>query len=505
MGRIHAFFSYAHKDSHHLADLEAALAPLREEAIIDSWTDVAIKPGQPWDEQIKQSLERSHLILFLVTPALLQSQYINSQEIPLSLARRAEDRCVVVPVLTVRPDDEQLWFDNALASIQPVPKVGHWISDYSDTTQAYDLVRYKIREACQHIGGGNPLLRADVGDWRHVERTAQFPNGMAAEWEYTEELVEKTSDKAVIAVEATTFGQLEKKRIEYDLNQPLENQMEAVVSQLGMDLTPAASMSTRMTANGPEVSEEIVVIGLKRYETRVESITSHSELKGLKMESQVTLWRSIDVVFDGAVKLEQNFRWENGISTTNKTTLLDFGFGDSATRKPVPRVLNPLPAKMAASLGMAPQDTNQSAVFSQGANNTDEPLAEDPFRRMKNAFSEFVSGFKEGAKQQRNQPAILPGHWTIQSSTYSGAAGYDVMLFENSSLQGTSWNNGMQSQVQGRWYFDHSAATLVFEISTNGYGYSTSPFSIAFTIVGSDPGAYHLQDAYGGLYRAWMI
>ena len=45
-------------------------------------------PGQGWDEEIRQALNRSDVILFLVSPAFVESRYCREVE--------AESRIVVI-------------------------------------------------------------------------------------------------------------------------------------------------------------------------------------------------------------------------------------------------------------------------------------------------------------------------------------------------------------------------------------------------------------------------
>lgn len=505
MGRIHTFCSYAHEDAAHLAELEAALAELRKEAIIDQWSDERIQAGSDWDADIKSSLERAHLVLFVVTPQMLTSPYINEEEIPISLARRKAGECEVVPILTVRPGKEADWRANALSGIQPAPRAGHWISDYADPKAAYNLVCLRVREACARIGGGdNPYRRAGVGDWRHVLRRCEFPNNEVAEWEFTEAIVEKSETSAVVAIQTTMHGGVEDKQITYDLTRPLHVQGKEIATQAGADFSQAESMVTTASAGGPAISEAIVTIGFNAYQTRVQSNEAESEHNGLHMRARAKVWHSIDVPIDGLVQSRTEFEWEQGMRGLQVARLLACGRGDADQNKPVPRVRQPLSAAGAMALGM-PAATVERAM--QAGQSAPQPAAADPLARIKGAFSDFMSGLREGVQQRQPQPPIqaqiFPGRWTLQANDQAGMFTFDLMLFPNGQLQGTAWDNGAQSSLQGMWGFDPTGAILRIDVTAMAMGYPPNPYWVTFTISGSDSTAYLANDMNGRPFRIW--
>ncbi|MGH7346889.1 MAG: toll/interleukin-1 receptor domain-containing protein, partial [Candidatus Rokuibacteriota bacterium] len=75
MGRINVFYSYAHKDVAYRERLVAWLDALREEGVVSDWHDRKIVPGADWAREIADNLERSHIVLFLISPAFMASDY----------------------------------------------------------------------------------------------------------------------------------------------------------------------------------------------------------------------------------------------------------------------------------------------------------------------------------------------------------------------------------------------------------------------------------------------
>ena len=501
MGRIAAFCSYAHEDKQHLSELRDVLAPLREEAIIDEWTDGKIAAGMRWDSEIKEALEKAHLVLFIVTPDLLKSRYVNEHEIPLSLARLQDGKCEVVPILVAKPEDEELWHANPLAALQPLPDAGAWVDKYRDPRVAYDAIRLGIREACKRIGGGdNPYRRSSVGDWRHVQRRVELPTGQTAKWEFTEELVEKTDIQAVVLIETTKSGQLVELRIEYDLTKALSTQEQSVANQVGIDMSGLAAMSTRAAADGIEVSEEVVKIGFNSYQTRVGALTSHSEMDGLTMETRARSWRSIDVPFDGAVRGTLEFSWSNGARGKQSMTLLGFGFGNAPAEKPKPQIHGAMPPEVAAAMGAV---VDKSATYRGGSGAAG--IMSDPIAKLKAGFSKLKTEFQESLAQQQTRPAIFPGRWSVKANDAFDNLIFDVILYPNFQLQGVCWQNAVQSQLTGRWGFEPITNVLRIDVNAETLGYPPSQYWVTFQITGSDSTAYTALDMNGRPFRIWMI
>lgn len=98
------FVSYAHDDGDEWLDtLLRHLAPLEERGV-EIWTDRKIKPGSKWHEEIQSSLKRAKVGVLLVTPALLKSDYIASDELPVMLRDAESEGLIIFPIpVDVKP------------------------------------------------------------------------------------------------------------------------------------------------------------------------------------------------------------------------------------------------------------------------------------------------------------------------------------------------------------------------------------------------------------------
>lgn len=104
--KVKIFFSYSHKDEQLCFELQKHLGPLKRADIISSWYDREIKPGMDWDNNIKENIKCSDIILFLISPDFLNSEYINQNEIKLAIEQHNDGSSVVVPIMLRKCDIE---------------------------------------------------------------------------------------------------------------------------------------------------------------------------------------------------------------------------------------------------------------------------------------------------------------------------------------------------------------------------------------------------------------
>jgi|GEM_PF-3583294 hypothetical protein len=321
MGHLSVFCSYAREDAAIRDALGRHLEPLRTEKIIDDWNDSEIKPGARWDDRIRAALDKSRLVIFIVTPDLLASDYVNRVELARSLELERAGKCQVVPVVARATE----WGNSPLADFQALPRDARPIDAFADEREAWDQVTSGIREACKRIvDWENPYKRAQVGDWTHVEQTMQVP-GQSMTGYGTCEVIAKTATEAVARLQFVLGPQRQEQIIRVDLTEPLEDRMGEMLKQMGQEMPANAEFWV-----GPsQYEEDVLFIGGKRYECVKAVRQMRMEQQGQKMEGIVQNWRCVDVPLDGIVK-------GTGDLQVMKQTqvLLGFGHGNAATAKP---------------------------------------------------------------------------------------------------------------------------------------------------------------------------
>lgn len=69
------FFSYSHRDGDLRDELEIHLATLKREGVIETWHDRRIGAGKEFGNEISQHLEKANIILLLISPYFIASDY----------------------------------------------------------------------------------------------------------------------------------------------------------------------------------------------------------------------------------------------------------------------------------------------------------------------------------------------------------------------------------------------------------------------------------------------
>ena len=84
---IKIFISYSHLDARYL-DKDSLFGFLKglERDNIQFWTDLEIKPGEFWDQEIKNRIQTCDIALVLVSQGFLDSDYCRNVEIEHFLA-----------------------------------------------------------------------------------------------------------------------------------------------------------------------------------------------------------------------------------------------------------------------------------------------------------------------------------------------------------------------------------------------------------------------------------
>ena len=133
-----AFVSYSQRDERYRQRLDISLVQLRRNKLISVWHDRKILPGQEWDREIDKNLESADMVLLLVSPDFLASDYAYSREMLRALERHRSGSAMLVPII-LRPCD---WQESPLGSLQALPSQGRPVSRWPNRDQAWlDIVQ----------------------------------------------------------------------------------------------------------------------------------------------------------------------------------------------------------------------------------------------------------------------------------------------------------------------------------------------------------------------------
>ncbi len=141
------YISYAEKDETWLDQLEEQLAQLRRRGKIRPWDKSKIEAGENRQRQIEERLEAADLILLLLSPAFLASDFCYDVVADRALRRQASGEALVVPVI-IRPCD---WQNSPFVDLDPLPRNGDAISLWQNADQAWLDVVNDLRATIQRF------------------------------------------------------------------------------------------------------------------------------------------------------------------------------------------------------------------------------------------------------------------------------------------------------------------------------------------------------------------
>ena len=145
---VKLFFSYSHHDEALRDQLEVHLTALKRQGQIDTWHDRRITPGDDIGSEISSDLEDARIILLLVSPEFVASDYCYGIETARALERHEAREARVIPVILRACD----WHDLPFADLLALPTDGKPITSWANIDEAFlDVVR-GIKSALSKMG-----------------------------------------------------------------------------------------------------------------------------------------------------------------------------------------------------------------------------------------------------------------------------------------------------------------------------------------------------------------
>ncbi|HSU31319.1 MAG TPA: toll/interleukin-1 receptor domain-containing protein [Bryobacteraceae bacterium] len=149
------FFSYSHKDESLRDELEVHLSLLKRQGVISVWHDRRLGAGNELNAGISRELERADIILLLVSPDFLASDYCYSVERTRALERHDKGEARVIPVI-LRPCD---WHHAPFGKLLALPRDGKPVTRWTDRDEAFLNVINAIRTVLQPAGPSTAAAR----------------------------------------------------------------------------------------------------------------------------------------------------------------------------------------------------------------------------------------------------------------------------------------------------------------------------------------------------------
>lgn len=146
---VNIFFSYSHKDEELRNELEIHLAALKRQGVITTWHDRRIVAGEEFAGKISESLESANIILLLVSPYFIASDYCYEVEMKRALERHESGEAKVIPVI-LHPCD---WHGTPFGKLLASPTDGKPVSKFPNLHDAFLDITLAIRGVAEKITG----------------------------------------------------------------------------------------------------------------------------------------------------------------------------------------------------------------------------------------------------------------------------------------------------------------------------------------------------------------
>lgn len=152
------FYSYAPEDESLQQKLENHLAILQRQKVIHSWQKRQIIPGDDWTATVDRYLKKVDVILLLVSPDYIASDYCYGIEMQRALELHEAHQAHVIPIL-LRPVE---WKGTPFAHLHPLPRNAKPITLWRNRDQALANITSELRDVLQQFSEKTHQLQATI-------------------------------------------------------------------------------------------------------------------------------------------------------------------------------------------------------------------------------------------------------------------------------------------------------------------------------------------------------
>src|SRR5439155_1616189 len=142
---IEVFYSYAQEDDKYRKKLETHLSVLRRQKLINNWHPYMIGAGKEREREINAHLNAAHIILLLVSPDFINSDYCYDVEMTRAMERHKAGEARVIPIL-LRPVH---WHGTSFGELQALPTNGKSVTGWPKADEAFYNIAEGIRNAVE--------------------------------------------------------------------------------------------------------------------------------------------------------------------------------------------------------------------------------------------------------------------------------------------------------------------------------------------------------------------
>ena len=152
------FYSYAHEDELLRNELDKQLSLLRRQGHISTWYDRDISAGAAWQQEIDTHLDSADIILLLVSPDFLASDYCYSIEMDRAMHHHDTKAALVIPIILRAVN----WEDAPFGKLQALPTGAQAITSWPNRDEAFKDVATGIRNAIKELQAKQTAMRSPL-------------------------------------------------------------------------------------------------------------------------------------------------------------------------------------------------------------------------------------------------------------------------------------------------------------------------------------------------------
>ncbi len=138
------FMSYAHEDEDLRKQFTKHLSLMKRQGLITVWNDRDITVGSEWEEEIDENLDHADVILLLISPDFMISDYCYSNEMRRAMERHKRGEALVIPIILRHVD----WHSALFGKLQ-APLNGQPLTKARDRDEAWFMIVKEIKRALQ--------------------------------------------------------------------------------------------------------------------------------------------------------------------------------------------------------------------------------------------------------------------------------------------------------------------------------------------------------------------
>ena len=146
--KVLVFISYAHEDEKLVDELRKQLSILKRMGVIEEWYDRDITAGSEWKGEIDEQLNSAQVVLLLVSPDFMASDYAYDVEMKRALERHKSGDARVIPVIL----RSCMWSKAPFAKLQALPPDVRPVNEWRDRDAFFLSVAEGIQKVIETLG-----------------------------------------------------------------------------------------------------------------------------------------------------------------------------------------------------------------------------------------------------------------------------------------------------------------------------------------------------------------